>query len=496
MDNLRGKTLKGLFWNLVERVGNQIISFVPTIFLARLLAPEQFGLIGMLSLFIAVATAFLDSGFGVALIQKKDATYVDECSMFYFNLVIGGVLTLALFLAAPLVADFYNQPILVGLTRALSFGILIKAFDLIQTTRLTRSLDFKTQLKATLLGTGVSGVIGISAAYLGLGVWSLVAQVIANDLISTAALWMMCPWRPALLFSVESLKGMFSFGSRMLSSSLIGTFFDNLHQVFIGKFFAAASLGYYTRAASMRGIVIDTTSSTLGRVMFPALASIQDDLPRLKRAYRRSMMLATMIHFPLMIGLIVVANPLINLLFSARWRDSVVFFQLMCVAGIIYPLHVINLDILKVKGRSDLFFQLELIKRSLAIVTLFITYRWGISAILTGQIVIALIAYILNSYYSEKLIDYPVKAQVVDVLPSLLIALLMGGGMYLAGIAMQSAGDFVLLVVQTGIGAILYFLLSLISRSEPLLELIELTRQLPLFGAGPRKRIQLPEKAE
>ena len=331
MDNLKGRTLSGLFWNLLGKVGNQVISFIPTLFLARLLAPEQFGLIGMLAIFIAVANTLLDSGFGTALIQKKDATYIDECSMFYFNLLVGGLLTLALFLAAPLIADFYNQPILTGLTRVLSFGILIKAFDLIQTTRLTRSLDFKTQLIATLLGSGVSGVIGVVAAYLGLGVWSLAIQSIVDDILSTLALWIMCKWRPAFIFSMKSLREMFRFGSRMLLSGLIGTFFDNLYQAFIGKFFSAADLGQYTRAASMQGIVINTTSTTLGRVLFPALASIQDDLARLKRFYRKSMVMTTFVHFPVMAGLIVVARPLVILLFSEKWQGCVLFFQLMCV---------------------------------------------------------------------------------------------------------------------------------------------------------------------
>ncbi len=219
MDNLRGKTLAGLIWNLSERVGIQVVQFLPTIILARLLAPEQFGLIGMLSLFIALASTFLDSGFSNALIQKKNVDFVDECSMFYFNLAIGALLTLALFLAAPLIADFYNQPMLTGLTRALSFGILINAFDLIQTTKLSRSLDFKTQFKATLSGTLVSGLAGVAAAYLGCGVWSLVIQSLSDDLISTATLWVMCDWRPALILSVKSLKEMFGFGSRMLLSS-------------------------------------------------------------------------------------------------------------------------------------------------------------------------------------------------------------------------------------------------------------------------------------
>jgi len=474
MDHLRHRTLSGLFWNLVERVGLRVIQFLPTILLARLLTPEQFGLVGMLALFIALAQAFLDSGFGAALIRKQDATYTDECSIFYFNILVGGLAILALYFAAPLIAAFYSQPLLIPLTRWLALDIVIKSFSLIQTTLLTRALDFKTQIKANLFATLCAGVIGVAAAYYGLGVWSLVIQTLANTLLFTAALWRLSAWRPALRFSLASLRGMFSFGSRMLASGLLAVFFDNFYQMFIGKVFSAGPLGYYTRAASLRSVVIDATSNTLGRVIYPALASIQDDVERLKRGYRKTAVLSTFIHFPLMIGLAVIAQPLITLLFSARWADSVLFFQLMCVAGLLYPLSVINLDILKVKGRSDLFLRLEIIKRSLIVVNALVAYRSGIGAILLGHVVVASIAYFLNSYYSERLIAYPMKTQIRDVLPSLLCASLMGGGMALVGSALVAAGDFAQLVAQAVVGVIIYLALNWLGKTEALQEMLKL----------------------
>ena len=476
MDNLRQRTLSGLFWNLVERVGLRIVQFLPTILLARLLAPEEFGLVGMLALFIALAQAFLDSGFGAALIQKRDATFTDECSIFYFNILVGGVAVLALFFAAPLIAAFYNQPLLIPLTRWLSLDILLKSFSLIQTTLLSRALDFKTQIKANLFAALCAGVIGVAAAYYGLGVWSLVVQTLANTLLCTVALWRLSAWRPALRFSLASLRGLFGFGSRMLASGLLTVFFENFYQVFIGKVFSAGPLGYYTRAASLRGVVIDATSSTLGRVMYPALASIQDDVERLRRGYRKTAVLSTFIHFPLMIGLIVTAQPLITLLFSARWADSVPLFQLMCVAGLLYPLSVINLDILKVKGRSDLFLRLEIIKRSLIVVNALVAYRWGIGAILMGHIVVATASYVLNSFYSERLIAYPMKAQIVDVLPSLLFAGLMGGGMALVGAALGPISDFLRLIIQVATGVVIYLALNRLRKAEPLYEVLAIAR--------------------
>ncbi len=477
MDNLKNKTFSALAWNLAQRMGLRLIQFMPTIILARLLTPAEFGLIGMLTLFIALAATFLDSGFSLALIQKKNASYLDECSMFYFNILVGAVLTLALFLAAPLIAAFYHQPTLTGLTRVLSFGILISAFDIIQTTRLTRALDFKTQFKTTILGSLASGALGIVAAYLGLGVWSLAIQSIADDLISTGTLWIVCDWRPALLLSLNSLKGMFGFGSRMLLTNLVGTFFDNIYGVIIGKVFSANELGYYIRGDSLRTIAINTTSDAFGNILFPALATIQDDSERLKRAYKKSLQMSAFVHFPLMAGLIVVAKPLIFLLLSAKWQETVPLFQLMCCAGLLYPLQIVNLDILKVKGRSDLFLRLTLIKRSLTVIAIFITFPWGINMLLVGQIVLAVIAYFLNSFYSEKLIGYSMIAQVQDVLQSLAFCLLMGGGMWLVG-HFLSAGDFITLLVQGMVGLILYFLLNLLARTDPLLEVFALGNRL------------------
>jgi teichuronic acid exporter len=479
MDDLKNKTLRGLFWSMLEKVGTQVVQFIITIFLARLLIPAEFGLIGMLSLFLAVAQTFLDSGFGAALIQKKDATRIDECSIFYFNIFVGCLFVLALYFSAPLIADFYNQPSLTSLTRFMSLNILINAFSIIQTTILTRKLQFKIQIKANMIALAVSGVIGVVMAFQGYGVWSLAIQSILNTLIRTVILWILCDWRVSFVFSINSLKGMFNFGSRLLMSNLIETFFQNLYQAFIGKFFSATSVGYFTRASSIKKIVIDTTGGTLSRVMYPSLASIQDDLSRLKRAYRKSMVLATFFHFPLMIGLIVIAKPLVNGIFSAKWDTCIPYLQLMCVSGLLYPLHVQNLEILKVKGRSDLFFKLQIIKRLLSVISIFITYRWGISALLTGDIVVSIIAYFLNSSYSGILISYSIKKQLFDILPSFVFAGLMGSGMWLTGLVLNSSDNFILLAAQTVVGMGLYFFLHWIRRSEPFRETVELAKRLP-----------------
>lgn len=473
MDNLKEKTLTGLFWNLAERVGVRIVQFIPTIILARLLSPEEFGLVGMLIVFILLAQAFLDGGFGTALIQKKDSDFTDECSIFYFNLLIGGLLVFGLYFAAPLIAAFYAQPLLTPLTRWLSLDILLKSSSLLQTTLLIRRLDFKTQLKANLMATLLGGAAGIVAAYAGLGVWSLVIQTLTGSALSSLSLWLMSPWRPGFRFSLRALKSMFVFGSNMLFSSLLSTLFDNLYQIFIGKLFSASSLGYYTRANSLKMMVIDTTSSSFSRVLFPAMASIQDDTERLRQAYRKSVLLITFVHFPLMLGLAATAAPLINFLFSEKWGESVLYFQLMCLATLLYPLHVINLEVLKVKGRSDLFFRLEVIKRTLIIVMILFTVRWGIIAMLIGQIINSMIAYFLNAYFTKRLIGYPIATQLADIAPNLGISVLMAGAMFfLSGLAQWP--DWALLLMQASGGVLAFLGLAWLCKSDSLYEVVSL----------------------
>ncbi len=456
MDNLKQQTLYGIFWALLERIAFRSIQFLPSILMARLLSPKEFGVVGMIMIFLLLAQTFLDGGFGTAIIQKKNSTHVDECSIFYFNILVGMILTLGIYVTAPLIARFYAEPLLTPLTRWLSLDILLKSFSLIQTTLLTRSLDFKTQIKANVLANLFGGVAGVTAAYAGLGIWSIVIQTLVASALRTTSLWFLNPWRPSWSFSLESLRNLFIFGSNMLFSSLLGTFFDNLYPVFIGKVFSASALGYYTRANSLKMMVIDTTSSTLSRVLFPAMASIQDDTERLRQLYRKSILLITFVHFPLMLGLVATAQPLINLLFSEKWHESILYFQLLCLAGLLYPMSVINLDVLKVKGRSDLFFRLELVKRAMTVMMILLTMRWGIVAMLIGQIISSIVNYFLNAYFTKQLIGYPISTQIADIAPNLGISVLTTGAMFLLS-SFVIVPDWALLLIQAS-GGILVFL--------------------------------------
>jgi teichuronic acid exporter len=456
--DLRSKTLHGLFWSTLERIGQQGIQLVITIILARLLLPEEFGLIAMLTLFMAVAQSIVDSGFGSALIQKRDATHLDECSIFYFNLVVGIIAALLLCAAAPLIAAFYDQPMLVPLTRVLSLNLVISSFRIIQTKLLTKRLDFKTQFKVNAVATPLSGVIGVTMAYLGFGVWSLVAQSLSSNFFQSVLLWFASTWRPSRQFSIQSLRSMFSFGSKLLLSGLLDTVFRNIYLLVIGKVFSATDLGFYSRAKSTQQLPVDTLHGTVNRVTFPVFSSVQDDKPRLKRGVRRALSTLALVNFPAMIGLAAVAHPLVHVVLTEKWLPSVPYLQLLCVVGMLYPLHAINLNVLSAQGRSDLFLRLEIIKKILVVIAISITWRWGISAMICGQIVTSMIAYYLNSYYTGQLLAYPFREQIRDVFPILTLSLLMGLALFFLG-QIPFPNDSVRLATQIMAGASIYAVL-------------------------------------
>jgi teichuronic acid exporter len=480
MSELSFKTTQGMLWSLAENLGLYVMQFVVSIILARLLLPEQFGLIGMLTLFMALAQSLLDSGFGSALIRKKDASQLDTCSVFYFNLVIGIGLTLLLWLTAPLIASFYSQPVLTPLTRFLSLNLLINSFRMVPSAVLTRRMDFKAMFKISLVAVIVSGGAGVGLAAAGYGVWSLAVQSVLDTLIRMFLMWRMSGWRPAKLFSLTSLKSMFAYGSRLLFSGLLDTFFNNIYQLFIGKVYSAADLGYYVRAQNIESVAVQPTGGALGRVMFPALASIQDDRVRMKQAYRKIITTSIYFHFPLMIGLLVVSGPLITLLMTPRWAPSVPYLQLFCLVGLPWPLHVLNLNILTVTGRSDLFLRLEVAKKVLVVVAIAATYPLGITALLYGQIATSLVSYVLNSYYSGKLVDYSMAQQVRDWLPYLLMSIGMGITMYFVGSVI--APDLPKMLVQVATGTAVYLALDFLLGHSVLREALQLIRsviQLP-----------------
>jgi teichuronic acid exporter len=471
--SLKSKTLRGLFWSFCERISQQSIQFIILIILARLLLPEQFGLIGMLTFFMAIAQSLIDSGFGSALIQKKDTTYVDECSVFYFNILLGFLVAGLLCFVAPWIADFYNQPLLIPLTRVLSLNLVVNAFGLVQTTLLTKHLDFKTQLKVSVITTIFSGTIGIVMAFNGFGVWSLVAQSFTSSLFRTILLWFFNTWRPSLLFSLRAMREMFGFSSRILASGLLYTVFRNIYLLVIGRLFSPAALGFYSQAERIQQLPTENFSAIISRVTFPVFSAIQDDSNRLKSGMRKALTTMAIVNIPMMIGLAIVARPLVLVLLTERWIHSIPYLQLLCIVGLLHPLHVINLNMLVAKGRSELLLRLEIIKKILIIVSIAATYRWGIIAMIYGQIVVTVICYYLNSYYTSKLINYPIKEQVLNLAPYLIMGMVMGIGVYSVRL-LQFSSKAALLLSQVLMGIVTYGVLCFCFRLDVFMEVCDM----------------------
>ncbi len=483
-NNLQHKTVHALSWSFLETVAQKGVQFVIGIILARLLFPEQFGLIGMLTIFIAIAQTFLDSGFGAALIQKQDVTQTDICSIFYFNILVGLVAAGFLCIAAPWIAVFYSQPILTPVTRALSLTIVINSFGLIQDTIFTKQINFKTLTKVSLIAGSLSGIIGIILASLGFGVWSLVIQQISNAIFRVVCLWSFSPWRPVLIFSYHALREMFGFGSRLLFSSLLNQFFDNIYLLVIGKVFSATDLGFFTRAKNLSDLPSQTLSGLVGRVTFPVFSTIQDDAARLKRGLKKALTILVLVNFPMMIGLAVIARPLVLVLLTERWAACIPYLQLLCLVGLLFPLHLMNLNVLQALGRSDLFLRLEVVKKIMIVISVGITWRWGISAMIYGMIVTSIICYYLNSYYSGILISYPIREQMNDLLPYFFVALLMGIVVYAAGL-LRFTSNWSMLLSQIVTGIIFYVCLCRAFRMKAFMELWQAMRnRIPLARIG------------
>jgi teichuronic acid exporter len=454
-DSLRAKTINALSWSFVESVVRRGIQFIVSIILARLLFPEQFGLIGMLLVFMAVARIFVESGFGAALIQKRETTATDICSIFYFNVLVGLLSAGSLCLAAPWIAAFYKQPVLSPLMRVLSLTIIIDSFRIIQETLFKKEINFKVLTERSLVAGLLSGAVGIGFAVAGFGVWSLVAQQVSASFFRTISLWVISPWRPALIFSFAALRKMFGFGSRILFSGLLNQIFDNIYYLVIGKLFSAADLGLFTRARTMQDLPSQTLSDVVGRVTFPVFSKSQDDPARLKKRLARALTVLGLLNFPMMVGLAVTARPLVVALLGVKWAGCIPYFQLLCVLGLLYPLQAINMNLILSVGRSDLLMRLQIIKQVLIVLNIVITWRWGISAMICGMIAQSVISYYLNSYYTRILVGYPLGEQLKDLFPYLAAAALMGMAAFSVGL-LRFPNHFVMLFVQALVGVIVY----------------------------------------
>ncbi len=424
-ESLKQQTIKGVIWSSIERFSVQGIQFLIMIIMARLLSPNDYGLIGMLTVFISIAQSLIDSGFSQALIRKQNRTETDNSTVFYFNIGVGICIYLLFYLIAPLISQFYNTPELTAIMRVISLGIIFNSLAVVQRALLTIQINFKTQAKASLIAAIVSGIIGITMAYKGFGVWSIVMLQLVNLSLNTILLWSFTGWHPTSKFSKDSFCELFAFGSKLLASGILDTLYRNIYLIAIGKLFTASRLGYYTRAQQFSDFPSSNLTGVLQRVTYPILCKIQDDTERLAQAYRKFLRISAFLIFPLMVGLSAVSEPFILLLLKEQWHFAAVILQIISFASMWYPIHAINLNLLQVKGRSDLFLRLEIIKKILGITILCVTVPIGLIAMCYGQIVSSLIALVINTYYTGKLINVGFIRQMKDLTPTLVLVVTM-----------------------------------------------------------------------
>jgi O-antigen/teichoic acid export membrane protein len=424
--SLKDKAVKGVSWSLVERIGMQGIKFILGIILARLLTPEDFGLVGMVAVFFAIAQVFIDSGFGHAYIQKEEVSDNDANTVFYTNFSISLLLYGLLWLFAPAIAKFYDQPQLTELTRVMGVVIIINSFSIIQIAQLTRDVNFKRKTKILLIAVIISGVLGVSAAYYGLGVWSLVIQQLTNRFFMVVGFWITSKWKPSLNFSFASFRQMFSFGGWLLLSGIITKIFENIYILTIGKFFPAAQVGFYTKSKDIRRLTSKEIGQAIGFVAFPVLSKLQDNKEDLQRGMRKFLTHSMVFMMPILITVIVVSEPFVIILLKEKWAPMIPYLQLLCFAGLLYPIHSVNIQALKAQGKSNLTFRLNLIKNSLRIINIIISYRWGVLYIIIGEVIISILSIYINTYYTNKLINYGPLKQLRDIWKIVLGGLLAG----------------------------------------------------------------------
>ena len=462
--SLKKTVISSLVWKFLERLGTQGIQFVVSIILARLLLPSDYGIITMIMVFTAIANSFIQSGFSTSLIQKKNSDELDFSSVFYTSFVIAIICYLILYFTSPLIADFYQMPQIKVILRVLALTLFFGAFNSVQNAKLSKDMKFKTLFFSSLGAIIVSGTTGITMAYLGFGAWALVGQQLANIIASTIILWFTSGWRPKIMFSLTRVKGLFSYGWKIMCSSLIDTFYQNLYNLVIGKFYNSATLGNYNKGEQFPKLIAVNIDGAIGSVMLPAYAREQERKDKVKKMVRRAIVTSSLILFPLMLGLAAIAEPLVKILLTDKWLGCVPFMQILCVVYALYPINTANLQAIKALGKSDYFLKLEIIKKILGITVLIITVPHGVYTMAIGQVIVTIISTMINAFPNRKLLNYNYFEQVKDILPNLLIAILMFIVVY--PIKYLIDNTILLLTIQIIVGAIIYIALMNIFKVE------------------------------
>lgn len=454
MDNLKQNVFSNVIWRFAERTGAQLVGFIVSIVLARILSPSDYGIVALVSVFTTIMQVFVDSGLGNALIQKKDADDVDFSTVFYTNIAFCLVLYLIIFISAPLIAKLYNNEDLIAVTRVLGLTIVISGVKNVQQAYVSRKMIFKKFFFATLVGTIGAGVLGITLAINGAGVWALVAQQIFNLTVDTIILWITVKWRPKKFFSFTRLKELFSYGWKLLVSSIIDTVYNNVRQLIIGKFYSSSDLAYYNKAKQFPELIVNNVNTSIDSVLLPTMSREQENKEKVRTMTRRAIKTSIYIMAPLMMGLAFTANNVIKILLTDKWSASVPYLIVFAITYMFWPVHTANLNAIKAMGRSDLFLKLEIIKKAVGVILLLLTFRISVWAMALSFLISGVISQIINAWPNRKLLNYSYLQQFKDILPSIVLAVVMGIIVYL--INFLRLPTLVTLIIQIILGAIIY----------------------------------------
>lgn len=476
MHEIRSSVTSGFLWRFFERSGAQLITFIVSIVLARLLEPEVYGKVALVTILITLLQVFVDSGMGNALIQKKDADHLDFSTVFLFNLFVCVVLYVLVFLAAPHIASFYDNQELTLIIRVLSLMIIVSGIRNIQQAYISKHLLFKRFFYSSILGTIAAAIVGLGMAFSGYGIWALVAQQLTNVVVSTIVLWIVVKWRPQLEFSWSRLKGLFSFGWKLLLSSLLDTGYNELRQLIIGKRYSSTDLAFYNRGQQFPQFIANNINASIDSVLLPTMSRVQDDKSVVKVMTRRAIKTSVYLMAPLMMGLAAMADTVVKLLLTDAWLESVPYLRIFCISYMFFPIHTANLNAIKAIGRSDLFLKLEIIKKVVGITILLSTMHLGVLVMALSSLASSFLGQIINSWPNNKLLNYSYLDQIKDIFPSILLAVIMGLIIWPMGYLLGSLPTLALVVLQILAGAAIYVLGSFLFKLEPFFYVLNMLR--------------------
>lgn len=478
---LQKKTLSGLIWSFIDLIANQGIQFIIMVILARLLLPDHFGLIGMIMIFVALSQTLVDSGFSQALIREEKLNKIDYSTIFIFNLFFSIIIYLLIYSIAPLVSQFYSEPRIVNLLRVIGLVVFFQAISIVPRTILIRKVDFKTQAKVSVVSSVLSGLFAIFLAMNGAGVWALVYRILIQKAIESIILIFINKFKIKMKFSFTSFRKFYSFGWKLLVSSIIDTIYMNIYYVIIGKMYTTRDLGLYTNARQLRDSINNGITRSIQRVTYPVLSNIQSEENKLKSSFKKLIQITAYIFFPLMLGLSAVSDSLIVFILGSKWEEAIIYFKLLCVATILYPMHAINLNILKVKGRSDLFLRLEIYKKIMTTCALGVTVylNLGVTSFILTAIITSHISLFINTYYSGKEIGYGTKDQIKDLIPTYLISFIMAITVYYIGVSLNQH-LILIVIIQVLSGILIYIVLSFVFKIQQIFEVWRIIKSLTM----------------